>query len=640
MTLHKQLLVTVLAIFAILLATVFSVELNNSTEHLVEQQESNVTNTSTTLGLSLTPYLETEDSVGAESVINVVFDGGFYQQISLELMASNTTIERTNPVHIDGVPEWFVDLDLFQPVVKETILTSGWLQLGKLQVVGHPGYAYRELWSSLLELTKWFIVAFLVSTLLVIWSLRFILKPLVQIKERAEAIQKNRFGEPIPLPKTQELREVVKAINAMTANLAEQFSEQATEAESLRNQVYRDATSGLGNRAYFMGLANAWSSESGSGGIALLALDILDEIYREEGFAARDELVRLSADTLKRVLSVDDEFAVARISANEFAILLPGLEKDQLMEIANQIQAALSELVISPIETAPSISVMGIAERLAGESVVDLLTNADNALQVARADRGKAVHLIGGKQTDTMGRVGWKHLVQDAVHSKHFVFKAQPALSKDGKTQLHAELFASIERDGKRYFAGQFMPAVEQFKLGSLFDQHILQLSLAKLAEDPDRILAVNLTMSACVDADFHEWLKRFMAKQKDIKGRLLFEISETVCVSRKAEVAPLIQLIHDAGYKFGIDHYGRHFQSLGYLEEFNPSYVKVDHSYTSQILETEGDIQFLGAVCRAAHKLNITTIATRVESQIQLEQLADLHIDGYQGFISPPKPL
>ena len=65
-----------------------------------------------------------------------------------------------------------------------------------------------------------------------------------------------------------------------------------------------------------------------------------------------------------------------------------------------------------------------------------------------------------------MGRLAWRDLVQDAIARHLWRFKAQPACRFDDGTRLHAELFAAISRDGTDYFAGQFLPAIEQFKMG------------------------------------------------------------------------------------------------------------------------------------------------------------------------------
>ena len=93
-----------------------------------------------------------------------------------------------------------------------------------------------------------------------------------------------------------------RSINTLASKLAVQFKEQAEAAERMRERAFRDAVSGLGNRAYFMGQVNAWIAESGRGGIMLVAVDMLDDIYRDEGFAARDSMVKAVATTLQEAL--------------------------------------------------------------------------------------------------------------------------------------------------------------------------------------------------------------------------------------------------------------------------------------------------------------------------------------------------
>lgn len=133
MTLYKQILAFVIFLFAGLLIIAYAVQFQ-STRDLAEQQRVSVINTANSVGIALTPYLETGDKVGAESIINAAFDGGYYQEIHLDLLASKQTIEKTNKKEIEGVPGWFIQLNLFKSETYESILTSGWLQLGKLQV--------------------------------------------------------------------------------------------------------------------------------------------------------------------------------------------------------------------------------------------------------------------------------------------------------------------------------------------------------------------------------------------------------------------------------------------------------------------------------------------------------------------------
>ena len=265
MTLYRQLLATMLLLFGLLFAATYWVQFDSTRSYLAQQQETTVINTSTALGLALTPYLENGDKVGAESVIKAVFDGSYYKLVRLDLLASKNVIELENSSQIEGVPQWFIGLDLFPEVSNESILTSGWLQLGKLKVVGHPGQTYLKLWQGMGELATWFLVGFLITTLLLMRALNYLLKPLKLICEQAVEIELHHFGHAIPEPRTRELKQVVQAINTLSSKLAVQFKEQADEAENLRVRVYVDAVSGLGNRSCFVGQVNAWIAEAGQG---------------------------------------------------------------------------------------------------------------------------------------------------------------------------------------------------------------------------------------------------------------------------------------------------------------------------------------------------------------------------------------
>lgn len=486
----------------------------------------------------------------------------------------------------------------------------------------------------------WFFAGFLTTVLLLMRALNYLLRPLEQIRRQAAEIEQHHFGEAIPLPKTFELRQVVQAINTLSGKLVLQFKEQASEAEMLRERVYKDAVSGLGNRAYFVGQVNAWIAEGGQGGILLVAVDVLEEIYREEGFAARDNMVKSIASCLRGLLQGKSESAVARISATEYALLYPAADKEELRVLAEQINGRIADLVVNPIDESKPLSVIGMVMREHDEDLSALLTKADNALSQARRERRGAVVMEDNGRPGMMGRLAWRDLVLDAINNQLLNFKAQPACRFDNKTIIHSELFASIHKNGHDYFAGQFMPAIEQFELGADFDKTVLESVITRLEDDDKLTLAVNVMAGSLCNDAFSTWLEGFLQKHISVKGRLYFEIPEGAIMKHRQEVDRFVETIRKLGFEWGVDHYGRHFQSLGYLEVLQPAYVKVDHGYTSQVLEDGGDTAFLAAICRAARNAGIVTIATRVENERQVKLLEQLHIDGYQGFVRPAQIL
>ncbi|WP_375055368.1 EAL domain-containing protein [Zobellella sp. DQSA1] len=635
MTLYRQLLMTMLLLFAMLFVTAYSVQFNSTRNYLAQQQQTSVINTVTSLGLALTPYLETSDALGAESVINAVFDGGFYRLVRLDLLAADQQIRREHTAAPRQVPAWFIGLGLFEGARHEAVLTSGWLQLGHLYVEGHSGQAYYELWQGMSRLATWFLLCFALVWGLLVLALRYLLKPLHDIEVQAREIELHHFGKAIPLPATRELREVVVAINRMAGQLEVQFREQADEAERLRHKAFLDETSGLGNRAYFVSQSQSWVGEATGGAVILISVDMLEHLYQNEGFSARDQMIQSIAGSLRQLCRRFGEYTLARISAHEFAMLVPESDAERLAMLGEEINRSIADLVIDPVN-GRELSVVGMAVVQPGDDVGRLLTRADNALNKARMEHTGAVVVERSLAGDSMGRLAWKQRVEAALDEDAFELSTQAVLDFSGE-HYHDELFIHIRKDDVTFGAGQFLPVVEQFKLGERLDLHILDRALALLADQPELKLAVNLTRQSCHQPSFWNAVADLLARHQGGGHRLFLELPESAFVFGKEILAvPLTSL----NVAWGIDHFGRHFDLLTQLGSLRPHYVKLDHGYTSQVTEPDYDDAFLAAVSRAAHNMGAMTIATRVETEQQVQILKTLYVDAYQGFISPPRPL
>ncbi len=640
MTLYKQILAFVICLFAGLLVIAYAVQFQSTRDYLAEQQRISVINTVNSVGLALTPYLETGDKIGAESVINAAFDGGYYQKIHLDLLASKETIEKVNKMEIEGVPRWFTELNLFKSETYESVLTSGWLQLGKLEVKGHPGDAYFQFWRAMSNLFFAYIACFVVVSILVIAALRILLRPLDLIRRQAVEIEKHHFNKSIPLPKTLELKQVVQSINTLTVKLAKQFKEEAVAADSLRERAFRDAVSGLGNRAYFIGQINAWIAEHGTGGVMLIAVDALDEIYRIDGYGARDQMVKQVANILHIKLATFGGAAIARISATEYAVLLPGLTSEELLDIAHVLNEAIADLIVNPLDIDSAFSVIGIAVRNENEDLSALLTKADSALRQARNERLGAVTIEYAEKADTFGRLAWKDIILEALEHDQFDFRIQPVTMITGEMALPAELFTGIRYQGQHFSAAQFISAVELFKLGEKLDRYVLDHVVSVLQENPGMRISVNLTITSISSLPFLSYLNEFFIKNSAISHRIAIEIPENAIIHHREAVKSLSEICRQYKVMWGIDQFGRHFQSLEYLTELTPVYVKVDQGYMSIISKDENAQSVLAAVCRTAHNAGAITVVTRVENEQQIDLINQLFVDGYQGLVQPAREI
>lgn len=219
MTLYRQLVAWMLAVFLLLITSVFAIEFNTTRNFLEQAQRSEVNNTINTVGLALAPYLENQDEVAVESVINALFDGSSYSAVRLIFLSNDKEIVRTYPIKNHDIPDWFTNLDLFRTIHDRRVVTSGWLQLAEVEIISHPGDAYFQLWQALTSLVTLFTGIFIIGAVVISAVVRRALTPLTLIIQKMKEVANNHFGEPLERPRTRDLIAVVDGINAMSAQV-------------------------------------------------------------------------------------------------------------------------------------------------------------------------------------------------------------------------------------------------------------------------------------------------------------------------------------------------------------------------------------------------------------------------------------
>lgn len=633
MTLYKQLVAGMIAVILMLLISVFIIEFNTTRSNLIQQQRSEVNNTINTVGLALAPYLEDKDQVAVESVINALFDGSSYSIVRLIFLDTGDEILRSYPIKPNNVPKWFTNLNLFEKIHDRRVVTSGWMQLAEVEIVSHPGDAYTQLWLAFERL----VIAFCIIMLIGLFSISFILKralrPLQLIVNKMEQVAKNQFGEPLPRPATQDLIYVVDGINSMSAQLEKSFQAQAKEAQQLRERAYIDPVSQLGNRAYYMSQLNSWIGEGGIGGVAILEASFIRELYDDKGYEAGDGMVRELADHLKVSLA-SPNVTLARISTEEFGFILPNTEETDLKLIAESIVTYVQDINADPTGMAKSNLALGVVYNKASTSSSELLTMLDNALANAKSNPELNYGYVTGEHNEgLMGKQQWKNLVEEAINNDWFSFRFQSANDSWGKT-FHREVFSAIEKDGERYSANQYLFALEQLNASHLFDEYVIESIVKRLeTKEFDEPVAINIAQSSISQPSFIRWVTQLLNKHSSVASLLHFEIPENCFIHSPHHTALFCNAVRAAGADFGVDNYGRNFQSLDYINEFRPAYVKLDYLYTHH-LDDEKQKFTLTSISRTAHNLGIKTIASRVETQTQLDFLSEHFIEVFQGFI------
>lgn len=640
MTLFNQINSLLFALFLLVMSSLVYFQFTETKAFMINQMESDLNNTVTSLSLMLKPHLETGDEATVDTLVNVIFEGGFYKKVNLTWLASPKEQLWENDITINKVPQWFIDLHLFHAQSKEVTITSGWLQLATLRVESNPAIGYRELWrimnDTLMILTGLFLICIIILRL----RLKRILKPLHEVAEHASDVSKRKFHPDMPLPATKELKEVVVAINSMSGQLKHVFSALDEEVDNLKNNTLCDQVSQLPNRLYLTGQLNSWLSEPGFGALLLADFSWLDEIHSRYGYQARDQTIKVLADKLRKDLPLSSETVIARISNIEFAFLIRKADKQQVSEYLQSLIRLINQQILNADCEPNQKFAIGISERSEGVTRAELLSQADNALQKA-LNENKISNWFFVETDPEFSRADWRDKLVDAIGNNHFLFQWQPIQQCLDNKVIHREIYCRLEIEGNVLRAGQFMPYIERFSLGYQLDRCLLESiqskNLLSLNSEP---IAVNLSRESIINSDFRIWLASYLS-EIDHPEKLHFEMSEAGITQNLTTCIELCDVITHAGSNFGVDNCGRQMGSLAYLQQLKPHYIKLDMSLScynnDENEENQQNLELCRALVNIARGLNIKTIITGIEDDKHLQTIQPLRAEGYQGYILPP---
>ena len=174
------------------------------------------------------------------------------------------------------------------------------------------------------------------------------------------------------------------------AHMAAMLLENARLVDQLRQQALHDSLTGLPNRALFRDrLAQALRRRArlpdDHCAVLFLDLDDFKDVNDGLGHAVGDALLRVVAERLRSTLRGAD--TAARLGGDEFAVLIDDAAGvDEVMAVADRIVAAVAvPTSVGGQEVNVRTSVGVAVSPEGGESVDDLLTNADAAMYVAKA---------------------------------------------------------------------------------------------------------------------------------------------------------------------------------------------------------------------------------------------------------------
>jgi diguanylate cyclase (GGDEF)-like protein len=419
--------------------------------------------------------------------------------------------------------------------------------------------------------------------------------------------------------------------------------------ERLRFQAFHDKLTGLPNRAYMLDrLAEAETLREEGTPSAVLFLDVdnLKAVNDNLGHDGGDTLIKLLCDRM--VSSVRDTDTVARLSGDEFAILLVGSGSEHQAErVAHRILDSLrvpTQIGEHLVRTGFSI---GLAtSTTCAASGIGMLRAADLAMYAAKTGgKGRLEVFQPSHHTAQVERDAVRAELSGVLDTEQLELHYQPIF--DVSTQQTVGFEALLRwRHPERGLVSplDFIPLAEETGMIVPIGRWVLQEATRQAAAWQNRSPLGRLRMSVNVSVrQFqHPDLVGDVADALNRSGLnpslLTLEITESLFAQDTEETTRKIGLLKDLGVRLALDDFGTGYSSLSYLRRFPIDTLKIDKSFIDGVTTSPEGLAVVAAITQLGQTLHLEVVAEGLETAEQVEALRTLGCPLGQGYhISKP---
>ena len=159
-----------------------------------------------------------------------------------------------------------------------------------------------------------------------------------------------------------------------------------------------------------------------------------------------------------------------------------------------------------------------------------------------------------------------------------------------------------------------------------------------------DIFVSVNVSPQDTIYIDIERTFEDLVNRYDIAREQLNPEFTETTLITDVDHYIELVSSLRDKGFHVEIDDFGTGYSSLNMLKDIRADILKIDKTFLDNLDNSENanrNRDILVSIIEMAKKLNMSVIAEGVEEEYQLNNLADMGCDMFQGYyFSKPIPL
>jgi diguanylate cyclase (GGDEF)-like protein len=440
----------------------------------------------------------------------------------------------------------------------------------------------------------------------------------------------------------------IQELESIRYSLNFTFQRLKKEQDELFKLSTKDSLSGLYNRLSLMEKIN-WliaKCERSNEEFALLFLDLdnFKTINDTQGHEFGDKVLQHVSKIL--LDSVRENDIVSRIGGDEFVIILPEIQnKNTVIEVVTRIQKRLNEPIIYKSFSYTVTASIGITiYPKDGHDVSTLLKHADIAMYKSK-DLGKNNFYFFTESLNEAihQRLHMQNKIKTALTNNYFELYFQPkvAIATGKVVACEALIRLNDPKDGL-IPPNDFISIAEESNLIIPLGEWIIK-EASKVLQEWNQSELKNIKLSINVSAmqfQSKNFMKILEEATRDIDRNLFdIELTESLLMNDFDEKLEVIHAIKKLGISLSLDDFGTGYSSLSYLKTIPFDTLKIDKSFIDDF-NIEQNRSFINMIVGIADDLHLDVVAEGVEQKEQLDYLASINCEQYQGYYcSKPLP-
>ena len=425
---------------------------------------------------------------------------------------------------------------------------------------------------------------------------------------------------------------------------------EAAKAE-LRRVIDTDELTGLASRSLlrekvFDAVASAEAGRQPA--LILLDLDSFRLVNDSLGYAAGDAVLREAALRLKTAAGA--QHVIARLSGDEFAVLVVDQEPDAVLHLASRLSEALKDRILAGGIALSVTAAGGVRYGEPGLRGDELLRDANIAMHEAKK-RGRDNILVFSSAMHEAAKQR-VHLVAElrtALASDQLELEYQPIVDLRTGRIAGAEALIRWRHPSLGLLSPDvFLAAADEGGLTVEIGHWVLRNAIAQTGRwmgapglPQDFSTHVNLAPADLHHLDLAPYIQGLLLQHRVAPRQITIEITETAIMRGGPEVAATMRSLKELGVPIDIDDFGTGYSSISYLRGLPASQAKIDKSLIDDLATDSQQEQFVAAILQLIHSAGLRAVAEGIERREQAEKLQQLNCDFAQGYyFSRPLPV